>query len=298
MTETTQLQLLDFNHPRKPRKTKWRALSRWHQSMCVLTSELWNALLSQPVTVSGANIEPLQYRSAVQQLPEDGIGVHFAIGSTKFPSLVVFSRRQLLGVLADILNIDGSAWPDVRSFTRAEQSMLVVMFQKIADSISDAIPGPEATPCSFLGTFDKPERTRLFAQVDEVFVCRIKIKSRFGDETAYWLLPRTETEQLIGEDLNEDEAEDRGVHPNLVSLAKRIHVDIVVELGQCDVSMSQVSQLSIGDVLVLDQPIHRPLTAYVSGEPKWLGQPLRIGSRQGFEVVQLISDEIETNRPR
>lgn len=290
MTETTQLQLLDFSHPRKPKKTKWRVLSKWHQSMCMLLTESWNALLSQKMTIAPTKIEPFQCRAALQQIPDDTVGVHFEIGTSRFPSVVVFSRRQLHGVLADILNVAGDEWPEVRKFTRAEASMLTVMFQGIAQAVSEAIPGPEATTCAFVEMFDNPERTRLFSHVDQVFVCEISAESRFGDEKAFWLLPKIETEQLIGEELHEDDADDRGVHPNLVSLAQRINVDVVVELGQCDVTMSQVTQLSVGDVLILDQPIHRPLTASVSGEKKWLGQPLRVGPRQGFEVVQLISD--------
>lgn len=290
MTESTQLQLLDFNNPRKPQKKKWRALSKWHQSMCLLMTESWNVLLSQKMTVSPGSIEPNQCRTALQRFPDDAVGLHFTVGSTQFPSLMVFSRRQLQGVLADILNVEGDEWPEPKKFTRGEESMLHEMFRGIAEAISEAIPGPEATQCSYVGMFEKPERTRLFSQIEEVFVCEITVASRFGSETAFWLLPKMQTEQLIGEELHEDDVEDRGVHPNLVSLAHRIEVEIVVELGHCDISMSQVSQLSVGDVLILDQPIHRPLTATVAGERKWLGQPLRIGPRQGFEIVELISD--------
>ena len=45
-----------------------------------------------------------------------------------------------------------------------------------------------------------------------------------------------------------------------------------------------------GDVLVLDQSIHRPLTGYVAGEKKWVGKPVRVGPRQGYEVVEVLSD--------
>lgn len=290
MSETTQLQLLDFNSPRKPQKKKWRALSKWHESMCTLMTESWNVLLSQKMTIASTTIEPNQCRKALQKLPEDAVGLHFTIGSSEFPSLIVFTRRQLQGVLADILNVEGEEWPEPKKFTRGEESMLHVMFRGIAEAISEAIPGAEATPCRYIGMFDKPERTRLFSQIEEMFVGEINVTSRFGEEKAFWLLPKVETEQLIGEELHEDDFEDRAVHPSLISLAQRIDVEIVVELGHCDVSMSQVSQLSVGDVLILDQPINRPLTATVAGERKWLGQPLRIGPRQGFEVVELISD--------
>lgn len=290
MTESTELQVLNFKNPRKPKKTKWRALSKWHQSMCTLMTESWNTLLSRKMSIKAVKVETFQCRTALLELPENAIGIHLAISQDRYPSLMVFSNRQLHGVLADILNVESEEWPEPGRFTRAEESMLGVMFQSAANAISEAIPGPEATTCVYMGMFEKPERTRLFAHVEDVFVGEISLTSRFGNETALWLLPKTETEQLIGEELHEDETEERRIHPNLVTLAQRIDVDVVIELGHCDITMSQVSQLAKGDVLILDQPINRPLTACVSGERKWLGQPMRMGSRQAFEIVQLISE--------
>jgi len=290
MTGTPQLELLDFKHPRKPKKTKWRALSRWHQSTCVLTTESWSGLVSQPITLEATKVEPQDCRTALTMLPDDSMALQFAIGDDRFPSLIVFTRQQLHGLMADMLDMPGEEWPEVRRFTRAEESMLMVMFQAMADAISDAIPGPEATSCMYVEMFDKPHRTRLYAQVDDLFVAEIKITSRFGEDTAFWLLPRVETVELIGQELHDDETEDRKVHPHLISLAQRIEVDVVVELGRCDVSMSQVSNLSVGDILVLDQSIHRSLTAHVAGEEKWEGKPIRVGPRQGFEVVKVIAD--------
>jgi flagellar motor switch protein FliM len=287
--ESAQLQRLDFSSPRKPPGTKWRALAKWHQGLCMLTAESWNVLLSHEVTISPTRSEPQQYRSALAKYPELARGVQLTIGPDEFPSLVVISQRQLHGLLADILNLPGTEWPPLRKFTRAEQAMLDVMMQKFAVAAGDGIPGPEATSCKFAGLLERPERTRLFAQINEVFVCEFEIKSRFGVETGCWLLPRRGTEELLGEEYPEEDPEVRGVHPTLESLARRIEVDVVVELGKCDIAMSQVAELSVGDVLILEQPIHRPLTAYVSGERKWLGQPLRVGTRQGFEVVELVS---------
>ncbi|MEZ6123457.1 MAG: FliM/FliN family flagellar motor switch protein [Planctomycetaceae bacterium] len=290
MTDTQTPQLLDFNNPRKPRKTRWRVLSKWHQSICVLTTEAWNALLAHETTLSPSLMDPYQCRDALRRLPEDGIAVQFTIGPGAFPSLIVFPRRQLHGLLADILDLSGEDWPESRRFTRAEESMLNVMFQGLAHAISDGIPGPEATACLFVEMFDKPQRTRLFALIDELFVGEISITSRFGTETAWWLLPRKETEELIGKELQDEEVEERQEHPHLVSLTQRILVDVMIELGRCDVTMSQVADLAVGDVLILDQSIHRSLTGYIAGRPKLLGKPVRIGPRQGFEVAELIAD--------
>lgn len=290
MSDTQQLQLLDFTSPRKPRQRHWKALSKWHESMCVLTTEAWAALLVGDLKLAPGSIQPRQFRNAVTSFPADAVGVQFEIAAERMTSVLVFSRRQLHGLLADMLNVEGEEWPVARDFTRAEKSMLAVLYQALGGCVGDGIPGSEPTACHLIDTFSKPQRTRLYAQDDEVFVCEIVISSRFGEEPAYWLCPKSQTEQLLGEEAQEVEISERDVNPTLESLAERISVDVVVELGQCDVSMAQVGDLSIGDVLVLDQPISRPLPAYVAGERKWLGQPLRIGPRQGFEVVELVAE--------
>lgn len=290
MSDPPQLQVLDFTSPRKPRRRQWRALSRWHESLCILTTEAWSSLLNGEVILSPGAIQPHKFRNAVGQFPDECIAIQLEISSERLTSLVIFSKKQLHGLLADLLSIAGEEWPDIRDFTLAESSMLMVLFEAFSTSIANAIPGAEPTTCELLRTIDKPHRTRLFAQEDDVFVNEIEIKSRFGEDVAYWLTPKVRMEELLGEEAHEFDDRDHGIQPQLEALAERIEVDVVVELGQCDVTMSQVSELSVGDVLVLDQPIHRPLSAYVAGERKWLGQPLKIGPRQGFEIVELLFD--------
>lgn len=255
-----------------------------------MTSEAWNALMPHEIKLTPAKIEPFQCKEALQRLPDNGIGIQFAIGPERFPSMVVFSDKLLHGVLANVLDLPGEEWPDVRAFTRAEESMLSVLFQGMANAISDGIPGPEATLCRYSGMSAKAQRTRVFALVDDLFVNDITVSSRYGEDQAVWLLPKKQTEELIGHELMDDDIEDRRIQPDMVSLAHKLSVDLVVELGKADVRMSQISQLSEGDVLILNQSIHRPLKAYVGGTAKMNGRPVRVGYRQGFEVADLIAE--------
>ena len=288
--EPPQFQLLDFSNPRNTERGKRRILAKWHQSLCVLVEESWRTLTAQRISLSATKIEPLQFRAALQRFPDDGVAVHLVVGPDRFPSLMVLSRRQVHGILADILDIPGDEWPPAKPFTAAEVAMLDVLWHQLADAVSDSIPGPEPTSCMFVKMVERPERTRLFLPVDACLVGEISLTSRFGQEQALWLLPKKQAEGLVSNEYEDDEYLERAPDPRLIAQAQRIMVDIVVTLGQSDLPVSYVSSLCVGDILVLNQSIRKPLTAAIAGEPRWLGTPIRIGTRQGFEVTRVISE--------
>ena len=50
-------------------------------------------------------------------------------------------------------------------------------------------------------------------------------------------------------------------------------------------SLGEMHQLTVGDVLILDQSIGNPLEAQISGHLHFLGHACRLGQRQGFRII-------------
>lgn len=296
MSESSRLKVLDFHRPRQPSVEAWRTLSAWHRRACTVAQEHWGALLARPVTLQPGEVEPMQYHQGLSCLPEQGLGVQLTMGERFLPSLIVFSAEQVQGLLADLLDLPGETWPDSKPLTSVERAMLELLFQKLAEAIGEAWPGEEPLECAFIETVDKPHRTRLFRPGSPFFVGRLTVQSRFGESPCFWLMPKEETEDLILEGVDTEQVSQPQPHPALQSLTERIPVSVIVELGRVALPMSQVAMLSVGDVLLLDQPIHKPLSARVENQFKWTGSPLRIGSRQAFEITQHIETGVGTGR--
>jgi|GEM_PF-578595 len=288
MSQTDSPSLLDFYSPRRPPSEALRLLSAWQSHVCEHLRDGWGTLLARPVTLTPDKIEPVQYAAALNQLPEEGLGIYFSIGESLLPSMMVLSSRQVQGLLADLLDLPGGKWPAPAKLTAVEDSMLELLFLKLAESVGDAWPGETVLACRFLETTSKPQRTRLFPIGAPLFSLRMTIDSRFGQETLTWLVLKEETERLLSELSLPDGPDDQMANPDLVSMIERVPLDVVVQLGKVELSMSQASELSVGDVLILDQMVTRPLVATLEGAPKWIGVPKRIGGRQAFEISHVI----------
>jgi flagellar motor switch protein FliM len=290
MTDAASHNLLDFSSPRRSPHAAARQLATWQANVCALVQDGWKGLLARPVELAPGQIDPQQHQVALGRLPEDGLGVYFSLSESLLPSMLCLPPRLVHGLLADLLDLPGDAWPAPRPLTSVEEAMLELLFQKFAEAIGEAWPDSHPLKCRYLETADKPQRTRLFATGSALLVARIKIRSRFGEEICSWLMLKEETERLLLEHFGDRLPEERTIHPGLAAMTERVPLEIVVELGRAELSMSQAAHLTVGDVLVLDQLAGRPLTAAVEGQVKWAGLPLRIGSRQAFEITQVLEN--------
>ena len=68
------------------------------------------------------------------------------------------------------------------------------------------------------------------------------------------------------------------------SLVRGMSLPLTVSLGHAQLTTSQFAQLSVGDVVVLNQRTREPLKALLSGKPTFLGWPGQIGNKQAFQI--------------
>ena len=274
----------NFHDPRPLPPAMWKALTQWTNDSFHLAQETWPQSLLSPVTLKVDGIDTLDLREALALVPQPGLGAHFRIGSGGIPGVLALSQRQGLGLLADMLGERITEWPAPRDLTELEESLLGMLFQQLAHSISESWPGVKPVSCLFDCFLDRPHRTRLFLPDATIIVARVAFHSRFGQEDAIWMLPTDEAEQLLRVEGSNAEGAATGPSTILEELALELPIGLVAELGRTQVKMSDIAALRAGDVLVLDQSISRSLPVYVGDRIKFRAQPGRVGSRQALVI--------------
>lgn len=279
---------IDFQTPRRPGSNSSKILDRWHRELTLLAHERWSSLISETITLSPKAITTATELMGLEQLPKNGIGVHVQLGVSSISSLVVMSGRLCRALVESVLNIVGDDWPPEERLTSGEMAVLEILFENIAESLGESWPGADSLPIRVVETVTKPHRVRLFPLNTNLLVVTTHVELRYGVEVMYWLLPQVAIEELISSEFGFT-AKTESVSQSLAALAQRVPVDFIVELGQVEVRMTEVAELAIGDVLILDQSIHKLLTAYAAGEPKWKVAPVSLGTQLGVQVESLVA---------
>jgi flagellar motor switch protein FliM len=281
MTPAHELQTLDFHDPRRLASASSRLLQRWQRDTCERVVESWTSLLVSPPRVKTVSIAPIRYGEGLKSVADPGVGIVIALGREEIPTLFTFSTRHLLGLLEGML-AEVDAWPEPHELTELEMTMADVLFQKLIESTSEGWPGLEPLRSRIEDTC-RPRRSRLFPPETELIAVRWEVAVGALSEETVWLMPRREMEELAGEQftLGPLPADPKS---DLEQIALELPVEVVVELGRASLSMSEIAGLQVGDLIILDQPVDRPLVSRVSGLPRWTGQPCRVGSRQAFDI--------------
>jgi flagellar motor switch protein FliM len=111
----------------------------------------------------------------------------------------------------------------------------------------------------------------------------------FGAQEWFWLLPREGLLSLL-EQSGAPATADAGIpKPQLQERVQDLPIEVTVVLGSVDVRLSQLSNLRVGDVIVLNQRVSETMTASLGGEKKIRGWPGRMGASQAFQIDSFLN---------
>jgi flagellar motor switch protein FliM len=68
-------------------------------------------------------------------------------------------------------------------------------------------------------------------------------------------------------------------------MVEQLPMEIVSVLGKTTVPMMDLSRMEVGQLIVLDQRIDQPVTAYVNDSPFYTCWPGKIGKKQALEIT-------------
>lgn len=281
---------LDFQTPRQPDESSHRFLRRWQSEICTVVQERWKTLVTEQVKLSPVSVLPITENKLMPTLDHNAIGAHFEIGSQKMPSMLVASGRLNLTLVENVLNIKGDEWPTQRSLSAGEIAILEILYENFNDAIQESWGGRERISSRFVSMLFKPSRARVFAPGAELVVFKFRLETQYGEEHLSWLTSKQQIEDLISADCHPSGINVQQAGQQMTELTERMPAEIIVQLGLAELRMSEALKLESGDVVLLDQSVRKPLTAYVENRPKWKGQPVTVGTRIAFQVTSLIEE--------
>ncbi len=216
-------------------------------------------------------------RQALASLADHQLG--FALELDNHAICLVVPRPLVLWLLARALGENQTQLPPDRDLTTVERDSLNYLIPQFLEPIRAAYPTSQ------------PPAVRLLEQGRPMVVCRLdparpillaRLRPTATDDTEILLLFSTDLWSRPENEPAEQQTFDRGA---LEAAVRQLPLEFTVELGKARMNFARLSRLSPGDVIVLDQPIHAPLRASLSGLPRFQVWPGVIGTEVAVRIA-------------
>lgn len=142
-----------------------------------------------------------------------------------------------------------------------------------------------------------PQNVRITRDTDMVALLTFDVVMEKGDEQIVkesvmrlcipYLSIESVMERFTSENVREFsiEKEDSNQRVFLENHLESVKRDVEIELGKTNLSVKELLDLEIGDVIPLEQKTKLPLVGYITGKPKFSCLPGKSGSMQAVKIV-------------
>lgn len=260
-----------------------------------------NSQLAEVISAFGLEVS-IRFEECTTAWPIDALlewsdkTMAFRVKLGNAPGISVMALPSPLAqtLIGTLLGDQPKELPADRDLTPAEQSVGEFLVSKIVDSLNSTWTGDVPLDLRVNEREPNLRRTRCFRFREAFIICRATMTTAFGATSWCWLIAPELLTSLFGAKGAVQSDPGVSTRVQLESMAREMTTQVTVRLGGVQLSPPQLAELQVGDLIVLGQKTTEPLRAMVSGKPRFLGWPGRVGGRQAFEIA---SEGTRLDRP-
>ena len=279
----------NFRKPDRLAGSLEHRLTMWLRAACQLASEKATRHLPFRVEMLLRGIEIAPPIEALSRLSDGLIGYRLAFSGEPADMLFVWPRPLVLALVEGMLGETPAALPEDRELSTVELSLCEYLMQSLpAVVLQETWTGSTSLGLTVGEREPSPRWTRLFVKAEQVLQCSFTLRGAFGEQDWYWLAPYKSLHELInraGNDVPDQIQQD--APRKLEAVVRELPIELTVDLGMVELTLSQLSALAPGDLLILNQRVAEPLSVRVDNRTKFRGWPGRVGSRQSLQIASL-----------
>lgn len=248
-------------------------------------SAFWSEATGYSAQLTLAAITTETYGALLENISKDDVSSVAEIGDISSTQWYA-SPEQWRVLVAELLAYGEEDTISEGPLSAIEQSLVTLCLESLASSFTDAWMGSEALPIAAGPLVKDPRKSRLFRAKDLVTKATVNVQLKSGSFKINWLLPKQKTCDLLESAIDRREKGE----PDVLSpqMVQKVPVEIITALGKASIPMAQLSTLEAGQLVMLDQRIDQPITAYVDQRPFYECWPGRLGGQQALQVVSCL----------
>lgn len=284
-------EVVDFRKPGRVSEDIGQMLSQWQHRIREAFEIRWGQCVACGVKVRPTQPAPLT-GNELRDLDSSSITYRIDITETGHATLLVIQRSLALGLVKEMLGDAAEELPEDRPLTAIETTCVDFLIDELRGVIQ---AGQKLDPPRKLKNRGRAQLKELHAEFPENVTntdVAFEIELPYGTETVRWVLPQDVTLDFVAN--SEIEGTSNGkASEELERLVLGAPCDLIIQLGQGQVSLSKLTSLKPGDIIKLDQRVDDKFVAVFGGQRLFEGWSGRIGKQQAFQIDEVLDSPID-----
>ena len=280
----------DFRKPRRLADDIEHILSEWQAHVASAIADRWGLHFGINTEWEAQDLESSRSCDLVSELDTPFLAFSILLEEDLEAMWFLLSRRLVVTLVEGMFGDTPEEMPADRPLTDVESSLVEMVMQEVQKALVEAQPCAQPKPCPFQGEKQLREMTRTFPEQEQIAVARFHVSASCGQGEVIWILSQAAVLSFATH-VSECRIATRADAGEMAKTIRKIPLEVVVGLGRTSIHVSDLVNLQVGDIVILDQRVTDPMYAEVAGTTKFRGWPGRLGTRQAFQIGSLVSPE-------
>lgn len=292
--EEKKVRVYDFKRALRFSKDQIRSIYRIHENYARLLTTFFSAQLRTYVNISVASVDQLPYEEFIRSIPNMTILNVYSLSPLEGRIILEVNPNIAYAMMDRQLGGQGSGDYSVDNLTEIETLLISQLFEKSSPNLKEAWSSiVDIDPV--LEEFEiNPQFLQLVSPNETVVV--VSLNTKIGEVSGMMniciphivlepIIPKLTAHYWMQTGAKERDPE---TYAKLTTLVQDVNVSATVILGRTVITLQQLLNLKLGDIITLDQSINEPLTLEVNNEPKMYVQVGRRNKKLAVQVLEAI----------
>jgi len=291
--------LYDFKHPNRVTKDQLRNLRTIHESFSRLLATYLTTLLRTIVDVNLLSIDQVTFLEFTMAMSNPGCIWVFKLDDQEGKGIIEISPDLILLTIERLFGGEGKRSGVARSLSVIEQNVASKIVERCLSIYDEA--WEKATPIKTnLVSFEmNPQFAQVAPASETAVVMFLEISVRnstfpmnicFPYYVLDPIIKKLAADSWLGFSMIQREEDDRQKAEESLRMSE---VEVTVKLGETHLSVRELMDLEIDDILVLDAKIEKPFKIIIGEKDRFLGTVGKMGKKLAVRVESVLNDVAE-----
>jgi len=291
-----KIKVYDFKRPNKLSKDQIHTLHVIYENYARSLSTFLSGQLRAPVQMEVLSVEQLTYEEFIRSVPSTTIINVFSLHPLEGNAILEINPNLGFAFLDRLLGGPGAYMEKIRGLTEIEQTIIEKLSQKMLDYLRE----PWESIINFEPVLERvetnPQFTQLVSPAEIMIIVSLETSMGYIQGLINIGIPYIVLEPIVNKlTVHYYYSATQKTSPSNMDLIQKklqnTKVPIRVVVGNTTITVKELLELSVGDVIQLDKNINAELEVIVGQRPKFLARPGIFGNKISVQVTGVIEEE-------